>query len=500
MKAKDVFALIGCLAIFVVGYYSLRFVGEVLQSLVPAALSYGRARVTHWYRPTDPAPPLIIPTTYHQTGVSSKLYQKQLDGITVAAQFGSDSLYKDGYLMITLGADKNLVQPTQSNLPLNVAVVVDRSGSMSGEKLESVKNALLRLTNYLTPADKISLVVYDDKVQTLYSGAYQREAVVRLIASIETGGSTNLAGGLQEGLQKVQGGTELFSHFEYRQQSDMLNHVILLSDGLANVGMDSPPELAALVERYRNDGITVSTIGVGSDYDENIMTAIGRAGQGRYYFMESPTQAEQIFTEEMAQLDTVVAKDIKVSLDFNQSFQVKRGVGYEMSSANAFTPHNLSAGKEARYLFEIASRVGAGTAIKVGTVTVSYTAIKTGQRESIQIPLEIDVTTTEVNPLSDDGVYQEFMRSHVAEQLWQVDRHLDDVKNDEARSVLQSVRGELEAAARRMPAVFGKDLQSVEAKATFLEAQGSQDVQSAPAGRAFKKANQSESYTVQYNR
>lgn len=442
-----------------------------------------------------------LPSFYHQTGQDSHSYQKQQAGVTVTTKLGSNSINQTGYLLVNLATDKDVVLPPRQNKPLNVAIVVDRSGSMAGSKLESVKQALHDVSSLFTERDTVSLVVYDDGVNVLYSENFNREKFDNLVTQISSGGSTNLEGGLKAGLKSVQTGQDGLNYDKgFSQKSETLDHVLLLSDGLANVGLDSPTELASMVEKYQSKGVTVSTVGVGSDYDENIMTAVAKAGRGKYYFMESPTQAEGIFTGELKTLGSIVASDIEVTLDLGPDFEVKRGVGYELASKNSFRPHDLALGKNASYLFEILAKTSKTGGTVLGTVKTTYFNVSTSRKEVIELPVTVTLTTKEVNPLSDNEVYEEFMRSHVAEQMWQVDQDLDQVKNDQARSVLDNALNDLESAAQRMPSVFGAELTKVRSKKTYLEAQGSRDIKQEESGRIFKKSNQFDSFSVQYNR
>ncbi len=493
---KRIFTLIGICTVLGIGICCVVFISGVLKFVLPGIFRSGGKGSTF---PTHPGTVQAetLPSYYHQNGKDSHMYQEQKDGITIATKLGSDIFHQTGYLFVKLAADKDMVLPPRQNLPLNVAIVVDRSGSMQGSKLESVKQALLNVSSLFTERDQVALVVYDDDVQTLYSGNFHRVEFESLVRHITSGGSTNLEGGLKAGLLSVQNVQE---GMNFREQPDMLNHVLLLSDGLANVGLDSPTALASMVEKYQDSDVTVSTVGVGSDYDENIMTAVAKAGRGKYYFMEDPTQAEQIFSEEFKTLGSVVARDIEVSLDLGPDFEVKRGVGYEMTAKNTFHPHNLSLGHDASYLFEVAAHTNRTGGTVLGTVKTTYFNVSTGRKETVAIPVKVELTTQDVNPLSDSDVYQEFMRSHIAEQMWQVDQDLNQVRNDDARKVLESSLQDLEYAAKRMPGVFGDELSKMRSKKVFLEAQGSRDVQQVESGRIFKKMNQSDSFSVQYNR
>jgi Ca-activated chloride channel family protein len=501
---KDTFTVVGKLTVLGACLAGLFFLSEFSRLAVPNLVSWGfsvgeamLAKPLVIPHLSPPSPLAAIPNFYHQSGQNSKKHQKTHHGVTVSTKLGSDAFNQTGYLLVTLAADQNVALQPTTDVPLNVAIVVDRSGSMQGEKLESVKKALLNVAGMFSERDQVSLIVYDDHVQTLHSGAFDRTSFEKLVANITSGGSTNLEGGLKQGLQQVSQHTSVL---EYRPQPNTINHVLLLSDGLANVGVDSPEGLASLVKQYREEGLTVSTVGVGSDYDENIMTSVAKAGQGKYYFMESPSQAEQIFSDELNLLASVVAREIEVDLNLDSPFRVKRGVGYELSSPQVFNPHDLSAGNQASYLFELEADTTRTGHVNLGTIKTTYFNVTTNRTETIEVPVSVELSSQEINPLSDNEVYQEFMRSHVAEQLWQVDHYLEEVNNDQARQVLNSAVSELESAAQRLPNAFNDELSRTRSKQVYLEAQGDRDIKSEASGRSFKKLNQADSYTVQYNR
>ncbi|MEZ4651369.1 MAG: VWA domain-containing protein [Candidatus Eisenbacteria bacterium] len=142
--------------------------------------------------------------------------------------------------------------------------------------------AAYRLVDAMAPSDVLGVVEYDDEISVLWpaSRLTSPDAVKRLISHLEPRGSTNLAGGLFRGIDEVN------RHATHGG----INRVFLFSDGLANHGITSPREIAAYVREARSHGITVSTLGLGLDYNEDLMQTIAEAGGGNYYFVESPAQ------------------------------------------------------------------------------------------------------------------------------------------------------------------------------------------------------------------
>ncbi|HEX2778915.1 MAG TPA: VWA domain-containing protein [Gemmatimonadaceae bacterium] len=189
--------------------------------------------------------------------------------------------------------------------PLNFALVLDRSGSMGGEKLTAARDAAAFLLRRVAPADAVALVTYDDTVDTLaQSGNGVAPAdLARIVMGVESGGSTNLSGGWLRGREHVA---------EARREHRM-NRVVLLTDGLANVGITQPAALVDLAATARmRDAITTSTIGFGADYDEALLRAMADAGGGNTWYIERPDQAPGVFEEEIEGLLSLAAQNVRV--------------------------------------------------------------------------------------------------------------------------------------------------------------------------------------------
>jgi len=175
--------------------------------------------------------------------------------------------------------------------PMNLSVVLDRSGSMSEEgKMHHAKAALCALIDRLEERDLFSLVIYDDEIEVLRHACRvaDREHLKRIIREIEPRGWTNLGGGLQTGL-------ELASQ---NARPEYVNRVVLLSDGLANRGVTDPEELWRMAACYRARGVSVSSMGVGLSFNENLMLGLAEQGGGNYYFIESSRSLASVMGRE----------------------------------------------------------------------------------------------------------------------------------------------------------------------------------------------------------
>jgi Ca-activated chloride channel family protein len=185
--------------------------------------------------------------------------------------------------------------------PVSVALTLDRSGSMDGEKLERAKAAVLHAVRTLASTDQFCVVIYDNNVEVLVPSGpatpERRRLAEQRLASVRAGNTTALFDGWRTGCEELA----------KQLPRDALGRCLLLTDGLANVGLTDREPIAAHVAEQRRRGISTTTLGLGADFDEALLQQMSTAGGGNFYFIESAAQIRDFIASEIGEaLDVVV--------------------------------------------------------------------------------------------------------------------------------------------------------------------------------------------------
>ena len=220
-----------------------------------------------------------------------------------------------GHLHVTLVAPPAPARAAQPRPPVDVALVLDRSGSMDGTKIRMAQQAVSHALRLLAARDHFALVVYDDTVDVVQPRtAATAEAVavaLRRLAEVDARGSTNLADGWCSGAAELRRAVVAPAAAAIAEgSSGGVRRVLLLTDGLANQGVTDHDVLADMAAQFRQEGIGTSTFGVGADFDETLLVRLARQGGGHFYYIESPAQLPDLLTSELGEALDVVARDV----------------------------------------------------------------------------------------------------------------------------------------------------------------------------------------------
>ncbi len=199
--------------------------------------------------------------------------------------------------------------------PLDLSLVIDRSGSMNGEPLEAARESAARIVRGLRADDRVAIVAFDSSIEVVQplTQVTDREAIVARIKSIDARGSTDLFGGWEEGVKQLAPFT----------RKDRIARVILLSDGQANQGLVNELEIFARVTKAAGAGITTSTVGLGHGFNESLMTGMATAGEGVANFGQTADDLDEAFEEQFAIISNSFLRQVKVSVQGGSDVQVR---------------------------------------------------------------------------------------------------------------------------------------------------------------------------------
>lgn len=197
--------------------------------------------------------------------------------------------------------------PESPRRNLNLSLVIDRSGSMAGAALHHALKAAESVVDRLEPNDILSVVVYDDEVDTVVpsQSVTDKSALKNSIKKVRAGGITNLSGGWLKGCEYV------------KKQLDpqKINRVLLLTDGHANMGIQDPKVLTATAGQKAEEGVITTTLGFAQGFNEDLLIGMARAASGNFYFIQSIDEATEVFSIELDSLRAVVGQNLKVTLE-----------------------------------------------------------------------------------------------------------------------------------------------------------------------------------------
>ena len=282
----------------------------------------------------------------------------------------------EAYVKVTLAADK----VAAANRPsVNLAIVLDRSGSMHGDKIVKAREAACEAIRRLDAKDIVSVVAYDHRSEVIVPAQHvtEKEALISRINAIWPGGSTALFDGVSAGaaeLRKFRGRCEI-------------SRILLLSDGQANVGPSSAEELGRYGALLMKEGIAVSTIGLGIDYNEDLMTRLSQKSDGNSYFVEKSDDLPRVFASELGDVLSVAATKVALKVSFGVGFTPVALIGRDgriLDGAVSIDLNQLYGGQEKYVIVKCDAAPGSvGSAREIAKAEVTYIDPKDEQQKTV---------------------------------------------------------------------------------------------------------------------
>lgn len=372
-------------------------------------------------------------------------------------------------LKVGLQAPERRVESDRA--PVNMALVIDKSGSMRGERIRQARMAALAVVERLRDDDIISIVAFDDGVSVLVPStrASNREDIRRGIEQINAGGSTALFAGVSKGAAELRKFLE----------KEMVNRVILLSDGKANVGPQSPGALGELGASLMKDGISVSTIGLGLGYNEDLMVRLSRESDGNHAFVEEPGDLVAIFDREFGEAMSVIAQDVEIRIECGKGIRPIRTLGRpsEISGNSVFAKMNQLYGGQQRHLLlevEVPAQEAEST-IDLASVTATFRDLDADKQESLRGNAQVQVSASreEVEAKQNIAVVSEVTLQQAAIENEAAMKLRDEGRVEEARQKLKANTAQLlklaeddalpAEARRQIESYAGQNMQDAEA-------------------------------------
>ncbi|KAA6401733.1 MAG: putative Ca-activated chloride channel family protein [Streblomastix strix] len=302
-------------------------------------------------------------------------------------------------ILLTINAPKAPEQKVRN--PVAVALVIDKSGSMEdARKLEYAKIAGKSLIEKLESRDKLSIIAFDANVSILVPIAFvnNKKHLESMINLIQPGSTTYISGGLEAGLNQIEG-TKL----------DGIKRVILLSDGQANVGVQNPEGIAAIAAAHRPNGLSVSTIGLGLNYNENIMQLLAQRGGGQYYYCGEAEDLPNVFDTELLLAKNTVTRRTSALIEPADCVSEVKILGLptrKQGNETRVDVSDLTSEEERQILIQLNVKPNAQsqqksdktyehetiaepTRLELGQIRLQFSRTEGGAAEEIEIPLFI---------------------------------------------------------------------------------------------------------------
>lgn len=378
--------------------------------------------------------------------------------------------------------------------PMNIGLVIDRSGSMQGERFVQAIEASKRLVQMLDERDRVAVVSYGTdvtlNVPSMIATPQNKQKMLQMIDRIEIDGWTNLSGGYMMGLEQVAA----------HKNSETINRVILMSDGHANQGVTTPEGLANLARAGLERGISLSTMGFGLDYNEALMTRMAIEGAGSYYFVEREDHLPAIFAQEVSGLSSTVARNARVTIKLSQGVELEalHGFTYRKTGRTLTVPlAEFFARQQKDILLKLRVRTGAVGTTPGVEVRLEYDDVQ--NEKPVAVTRTLRAVATADGALVEEGintaVITRVQQVEIAQSMQAAMDKYEEGQAEEAARILEQQRMQTRAA-RQAYNLDDEAFDRVEQEISNV----AQQVKAAPAassaGKRLRKESAKRAYDI----
>ncbi len=374
--------------------------------------------------------------------------------ITLDARF-AQPVMKEGatqknYLRVSLGGCRP--EPNASRTPVNVAFVIDRSGSMAGDRIAQAREAAIMAIGRLGPEDIASVVIFDTRAEVLIPArkVTDPDYFIERIRRIGVGSSTAIADGV------LSGRSEVLTYMEPRR----LNRIVLLSDGQANVGPRRVEDFILLGKGLLADRISVSTIGLGLGYNEDLMLQLALASDGNHAFARDPSDLITIFNREFNDVLASCAQTVSIDIDLKPGVRAVKAVSRDGTIAEnkaRFRMNQVYAATEHYVLLEVEFDKGQAASGEqdVGVVKIAYTDARSGEAQTLDtaIRARFSASEEEVRTNTDSKVGEVVLEQVARARAREAIILRDQGQHEQARQLLLQNATEINAFSSITPGV-----------------------------------------------
>lgn len=420
-----------------------------------------------------PEPPPVVPMTppVLPTGDLLPSFGSVGDLIRLDARLTSSAVLMGGpgevLLVAALKAAEARVD-TKGRPAVNLTLVIDRSGSMEAEgKMAQVKEAAKALVRRLGADDRLAIVAYSTEAEVLLpsSAPTNQDRIFHIIDAMAPVGATNMSEGLDLGRAEV-----------VKNLSEKgVNRILLLSDGKANMGIRDAGQLSQLARSYAASGVTITTLGVGTDFNEDLMVELARSGQGNFHFIQEASQMVGVFARETTGLITAVARDVDLVVEPRPGVTVDRVYGYTESREGdlvSIPVGTMASGEERKVVLRFRFSAAAEGPRPMADVTLRYRNLVTGASASDRLALGLTVTG-DSSVAEASGDRQALTRAEAVVAAENLKEAVDRVRRNSDGEARKILRAQIDATKARNETFrdesLGRQVRQMEAILSTIE-------------------------------